>query len=401
MSPVFPARRRADEFDRLAEAAFAGELDGSSDLHQLAALAAELHALPAATPRPEFSAELRSRLMTAAAAELGAAGPEIADRLTVNRLAGTGRRRERRIAVGIAALAVVGATAGTALASQGTLPGDALYPVKRAMENIQAGFSVGDQAKADNLLADANARLAEVSQLSQRDEPTDGTQIQQTLTTFASQARNASDLLIEAYQTKPDPTTLTNLRTFAAQSVAQLTTLQASIPDSARTALTQAAQTLLSIDRAAENLCPACGGSGLLELPSSLLASLTTGVGPTSGRPQGPGGGQTSPGAAPSTAPSTTPPQGGSPGTPGPTTSPAPEVVVPPLLPKPGSTRSPGLSGMPSRSHHHGDGTSGGATSPGSTSSGTAAPAGSGDAVGDLVDGLNDAVGGLLGTSKD
>lgn len=391
MSPVFPARRRADEFDRLAEAAFAGELDGSSDLHELAGLAARMHALPAVAPRPEFSAALRSRLMTAAATELGAADPEVADRLTVNRLAGSGRRRERRIAAGIAALAVVGATAGTALASQGTLPGDALYPVKRAMENIQAGFSVGDQAKGTDLLADANTRLAEVRQLSQRHEPTDATQIQQTLTAFASQARSASDLLIEAYQVKPDPAALANLRTFAAQSVAQLTALEASIPASARTALSQAAQTLLSIDRAAQNLCPDCGGTGLLRLPSSLLSGLATATGPTSGRTPSPGAGQNSSG--PSTGPSQ---NGGTTGTPGPTTSPTPGVVIPPLLPTPGS--SPGVTGSPSKGADH-TGTSGTSSNskPGSSASSPSSPGG---AVGDLIDGLNDAVGGLLGTGQ-
>jgi len=398
MSPVFPARRRADEFDRLAEAAFAGELDGGSDLHQLAALAAELHSLPAATPRPEFSADLRARLMTAAATELTAADPAVDGRLTVNRLAGAGRRRERRITIGIAALAVVGATAGTALASQGTLPGDTLYPVKRAMENIQGGFTVGDQAKGNNLLADANARLAEVSQLSQRDEPTDATQIQQTLTTFSSQARSASDLLIEAYQVQPDPAALASLRSFAAQSVAQLTTLQASIPDSARTALAQAAQTLLSIDRAAENLCPSCGGNSVLQLPSSLLGSLGAAISPTDGRTTPPATG--TPQSGKSTQPDTSKPSSSPTGTPGPTQSPTPGVVIPPLLPSPGTT--PGLTGAPSKSRHHA-GTSGTKSSKPSSSpsrAGGSGGGGSGGGAGDLVNGLNDAVGGLLGVKK-
>ena len=52
-----------------------------------------------------------------------------------------------RVALG--AFAIIGATTSMAVASQSAIPGDALYPVKRAIENTQAGFSVGDDAKGE------------------------------------------------------------------------------------------------------------------------------------------------------------------------------------------------------------------------------------------------------------
>jgi hypothetical protein len=381
MSPVFPARRRADEFDRLVEAAFSGDHHpgGGSDLHQLVTVAAELRALPPVTPRPEFSADLRARLMTAAATELTAPDPAVASRLTVNGLAGTGRRRQRRITIGIAALAVVGATAGTAIASEHTLPGDTLYPVKRAMENIQAGFSQSDQDKGSSLLADANTRLTEVKALSQRHQPADATQIEQTLGTFASQAKSASDLLIEAYQVRHDPKTIADLHAFAAQSVAQLTALESTIPAAARPALAAAAQTLLSIDRAAGSLCPTCAGGGVLQLPSSLLNGLANV--PSSGTPPSPGTAPSTP--APGNGPSSAPSNGPS-GSPVPKPSPSPSsgLQIPPVLP------TPSLPGAPSQAPHHA-GRSGGKKAGQTASDGTD--------LGDVLGGLNDAVGGLLG----
>ncbi len=61
--------------------------------------------------------------------------------------------------------AIVAASGSMAMASQAALPGDVLYPVKRAMENAHTNLQSGDAAKAETLIAHAQARLDEAQQL--------------------------------------------------------------------------------------------------------------------------------------------------------------------------------------------------------------------------------------------
>lgn len=275
MNPAFTSRRRADDFDRLVEAAVTGTAAPGSvptELAALAELAASLREVPAVTPRAAFSADLRERLMTAAATELTPAAARTADRLTVRHAEPSRRRRERRLTVGIAALAIIGGTAGTALASQSALPGQTLYPVKRAIENVRAGFTVGDDAKGSTLLSDAHTRLEEVGKLSRSSSPSskDQEEISKTLTTFSTQAQKASDLLLSDYQSDHDTASIQKLHDFTSTSIDQLTELQPLLPAAAQDALSGAAQALLMIDSAARNLCPTCG-VGVTSLPTTLL----------------------------------------------------------------------------------------------------------------------------------
>ena len=96
--------------------------------------------------------------------------------------------RERRIAVAVGALAIVGATTSVAMAAQSALPGDALYPIKRAIENAQTGFSTDEADKGSHLLANASGRLDEVTKLSKQGDLEDSVAIASTLNTFTEQA---------------------------------------------------------------------------------------------------------------------------------------------------------------------------------------------------------------------
>jgi len=276
MSPAFSTRRHADEFDRMVEAARSGTPASGpvpAELAELAAFAASLSEAPAVAPRPAFSADLRERLMAAAATELVRAD-DVTDRLTVRSAPAARRRHERRLTVGIVSLAIVGASAGTALASQGALPGQPLYPVKRAIESVRTGFTTSDSGKGSALLGDANTRLDEVAKLSGGSSD-DSAQITSTLNAFAEQAKKASDLLLTTYQQSHDPAAIKKLQQFTSDSIDQLTTLEPQLPDSAKQALTEAAQTVLMIDTAAHNACPSCGGSSITSLPESLLAPVS------------------------------------------------------------------------------------------------------------------------------
>lgn len=276
MSPAFSMRRRADDFDRLVEAARQGTPASGpvpAELAELAAFAAGLADVSQVTPRPDFSADLRERLMAAAATELTPV-TDVEDRLTVRGNPATRRRHERRLTAGIASLAIIGASAGTALASQGALPGETLYPVKRAIENVRAGFTPSDNGKGTALLSDAGTRLDEVGDLA-RSSSDNSAEINSTLNAFSEQAKKASDLLLSNYEQHDDAASIAKLQRFTADSIDQLTVLEPLVPDSSKQALTEAAQTVLTIDSAAHNACPSCGGSPITSLPESLLTPVS------------------------------------------------------------------------------------------------------------------------------
>lgn len=68
-------------------------------------------------------------------------------------------------------LAVSALGGGTAYASQGSLPGDVLYPVKLGTEHIRAAFTGGDIDKAELYLTFANSRVQEMAALVEKGRP--------------------------------------------------------------------------------------------------------------------------------------------------------------------------------------------------------------------------------------
>lgn len=289
MTPVFAARRRAEEFAALVEGTSTRELHDAAYV-ELLELVGALRDEPRVQARPEFTASLRERLMTAAATELVAPS---ADRLA---LPPRRRSRDRRIAVAVGGFALIGATTSVAMAAQSALPGDALYPIKRALENAHTGVSVSEGQKGETLLANATGRLDEVSALSQGGDLEDSMAIADTLDVFTDQASQASELLLADYARNGDEHSVAELRDFAASSLEQLTALEPLVPAEARDELYTAAHVLLQIDAAARQACPACGGTGITEVPAIFAASAGTGTTAVEGA---------APGAqkAPSTAP--------------------------------------------------------------------------------------------------
>jgi hypothetical protein len=404
MSPAFPARRRADEFDRLAESAStdgdAATLTAGSELQHLAALATSLREVPEVAPRADFSASLRERLMAAAATELTATAAteqtDTEERLTVRRPAARTGRRQRRLTAAIAALAVVGATTGTALAAQNALPGDTLYPVKRAIEGVRSDVTLGDQSKGSTMLHEADTRLSEVHQLSQRSHSgtVDAKQVNDTLATFSSQAKQASELLVSDYQQHHDAASLTKLQSFTSQGVDQLGQLATVLPQTAQTALDGAAQTLLDIDKVVQQLCPTCGPA-VTQLPSTLLqgvASTLTDLGnvlapPAKGGQKGTDASQDHGDGGKQPAGSQS--QGGGLGA---LLPPPANASTPP--PAGGNTPKSSTPAQPQRSNGAGPKTSG--TTPKDPTGLTSALGGVASGVGGVVSGVASGVGGLL-----
>jgi hypothetical protein len=275
MTPLFLARRSAERFDSQVE----GRRDRADDpataelLELVGALRSVPGSMPQAQARPEFVSDLRERLMLAAATELTPAEPtrqrDDVARLTIKR---TRTHRERRIGIALGAAAIVGATTSMAVASQSAIPGDALYPVKRAIENAQAGFSVGDDAKGETMLGNASTRLDEVGKLTQKKQP-DAKLVAQTLKTFTQQFTDGSHALLADYAEHSDPASIQQIHQNAADSVDALSGLELVVPPAAHEALVDAANIVFALDADAVNVCadPACG-EGLLEMPASLVA---------------------------------------------------------------------------------------------------------------------------------
>ena len=84
----------------------------------------------------------------------------------------TARRtsRDRRLAVGVGSLALLGAAASVTVGAQVALPGDTLYPMKRAIEDVRTELAVGDARTGRLMLSHATERLEETEGLTRRDD---------------------------------------------------------------------------------------------------------------------------------------------------------------------------------------------------------------------------------------
>ncbi|MBC9732955.1 DUF5667 domain-containing protein [Nocardioides marmotae] len=409
MSPVFAARRRAEEFDSLLEGTATRELHDARTV-ELVELVGALRSTPPAEARPAFVADLRERLMAEAATALvpapARARDEIESRLTV---APRRTARDRRIAAAVGGLAIVGATTSMAVAAQTSLPGDTLYPLKRAIENAQTGFSVSDNQKGSHLLANAQGRLREVEQLSQSDEARESateTTIATTLVEFTDQASAASELLIKDYEENGHAAAITELRDFTGDSMDALAGLESLLPDGARPALIQAAQLLTQIDAEAAALCTVCGGEGISVIPpfavqavedvlGGLVGALTPPIqaaGPGEGRGSGKG-----PGKGEGRTSDVRPGQGT-----GGQSAPTDIPTLPPTTDGPGQGTSPSPAGQPSTiggvlGNLLGGGGNGGSNGGGAnTSTPTTLP----EVIDDVLGGVGDLVDSILQPPK-
>ena len=273
----FPAQRRADEFNERIEAPSAAPTaTRDADLLELVGA---LRTVPQVTARPEFVADLRAQLMAEAATALA---PADTSRLTLPQRRPT---RERRLAAVVGGIAVVGVTTGVAVASQGALPGDSLYPIKRAIESAHTGLSVGEGSKGATMLGNASDRLDEVDALTHQDGLGDDLRIADTLNTFADQATQGSDYLLADYAHTGDPSSIAKLHDFASSSLDQLAALEPLVPADARDELIRAAGVLQGIDAAAGQRCPSCGGTRIDSIPPILAAASETIVVPAAPQP--------------------------------------------------------------------------------------------------------------------
>jgi hypothetical protein len=274
------SRQRAEEFAALvddtgapvrpvsnesAASASARELDRLVGV--VAVMRREASADEAARPQPAFAADLRERLMAEAVEVLT---PQQAALVLPPRTRG---KRERRLVAAATAAVLLGGTAGIASAAQGALPGEALYPIKRGIEDARVGLATSPGAEGRQLLAHATDRLAEVQGLVAAGPGAGASQIPATLGEFSNEARRGADLLLTSYADNHDPETIATLRAFAARDQDTLTALADSAPPEAQPALGEALTVLSAIDARASQACDSCSSLPPLTVPAAFRAT--------------------------------------------------------------------------------------------------------------------------------
>lgn len=262
-------RGRAEEFARLVDQ---GSTAGHPSRHEdLLALVADLRSLEHPEPRPEFVSDLRAELMAEADAVLEVRDPAVEDRLSLpDRV--TGPRTHRRLAAAAGAVALVGASGSVAVAAQGSLPGDTLYPVKRALESARIGVAGSDTDRGEQLLNSASRRLDEAGLMATNADPATLTEVEETLATFRDQADEGATAIFQGHAEDGEEAPVQAVRDFTAQSMSTLEVLGNTLPPEARDSLLETARTLSEIDEEAAGLCPDCSG-GVSEIPPVLLLS--------------------------------------------------------------------------------------------------------------------------------
>jgi hypothetical protein len=262
MTSLISARRAAEDFARVVDGSHQDVADRYADLTATVDLLRRQES-PAA--RPEFVADLRAQLMTAADTLLVPVDerPARHETGTVVPL----RRHQRRLAAAAAAFVVVGGTAGVAAAAEGSLPGDPLYPIKRGIESAQVSLNTSDVARGQDLIAQANTRLSEIEGLVGQGDRT--AQISDTLGSFQHSLAGGADLLFVAYQRDPGSSDLVRLRDTFSQQHERLTQLADQAPATTQPDFRSAIDLLNGLEQQARVLCANCGPDGGLTFSSS------------------------------------------------------------------------------------------------------------------------------------
>jgi predicted secreted protein len=342
-----------------------------------------LRTLPTVAPDPAFRSELRQQLV-AVAPRLVVEGAESASeqsqdepRQVVATARRTPRLRRAMITFGAAAAVIIAVFGGALWLSTKAVPGDSLYSLKRASENVQLSFTRGDTARGKEYLKLAGNRAAEVQTLLSRSGASalgSGPEaatisartadlIRQALNTQDSETQDGSRLLTSTAVRTASPAALSTMLGWGPAQISKLQGIAESVPAGALRE-----RVLASANVGQQALTRAKQLSALVSSPC-LTTATTDSLGPVPGLTCVPAGstpgtaapGQTTSPGGPAQLPSTpsnpvsVPTSGvGTIPTSGviPTTVPTlPGVSVPPLLPSlppllPSTSISAGTAGL-------------------------------------------------------
>lgn len=269
--------RRSHDAQALDDA-LRGREPAAPGIAGLVAVATRLCEIAALTePAVEFRGRLRAELLAQAT---GTPGPP------VRRPARTGSpsagRRRVRIAAAVAA-ATLG-IGGAATASTAAVPGETLYPVKRAVESMELAMKHGDSSVGRFRLALAAERLAEARTLADRANPPDEL-IAETLAEFIREAELGTDALLKAFQSDRAHSDLSVLADFTASAERGLRALESRLPHATSAAMRARVSALVAeADNAeATTLARPSGGEPTGSSPTvpATRTSTVTGLSPS------------------------------------------------------------------------------------------------------------------------
>lgn len=368
MSDLHRARARAEAFAHAVDHGprHSSRLSDDPELMEAVELVGRLRTAGAVAPRPEFSAELRHRLMEQAAARAATTTPTMVrsspddsddppDSEDVDASVTDIRHRHGRrirLVASTAALVLLGGGIGSAAAAQQAMPGDTLYGMKRSIENVSTNVSVGDDSRGRRDLEHAMTRLSEVRALAENGGDV-GT-INATLDDFSAQSRKGVSRLVASYQQDGDAGSITAVTQFITSARQALVELAPKLPPESLKSAVEALATIEQLAGHTTAACPKC------EAPKPAKggnqpAAPNTG---TVTEPNDPGNGASSKASskpttgastAPSTAPNTTivqesntPPTSlKTPPNPSASSTPTLTPTVVPTIPTPGATQWP------------------------------------------------------------
>lgn len=190
----------------------------------LARLAGSLNGMGAVAPTDAFKLALRNRLLAVGAVTTPARGlPQPAP------------WRRRLIAASAVVAISTGSAAGLAVASSDALPGDRLYEVKRAIENVRLALAPSDVAKAEHYLAIASTRLSEINAMLAANgnataDPVLVEELRATLSDLADAVAAGSALFFEIFDRTADASVLAPLEQFLAERSIGLSNVRELLP---------------------------------------------------------------------------------------------------------------------------------------------------------------------------
>ena len=206
-------------------------------------------------PRSAFRSSLRTSLVMEAATALALAPGEPGD--SAPRFMRAVPRRRMVVATALVATSL--GLGSMASASASSLPGEALYPVKRATEQVELTFHRDPADRGAFQLELAERRLDEARTLSERG-PEFAELAAESVREFEQAAVAGTATLMEAYREDNAPSAMVVLNRFTERTDEVLGALASQLPAEATVALDDARNRLEAIASNSEELCPDCGG---------------------------------------------------------------------------------------------------------------------------------------------